>query len=340
MPLNFASVSSSDCCLFLFPPLPCLALAPSPACVPAPGAGLDRVPLAEVNGAERAVSPEGAWQRGAGPVALYELPPQDPGSQHICQAWILFLSYFPCSLLACGACRLPGGSACAAARLRRLNWLLARQMGPDLGRSKPLCRSPSPVAGQPVGPGSSALVLPPSPSPRRTGKCVVRCKCSRIRAAGAKGSLHLLGADGVVNPHCCLPPRLPSPAPLCLPGEARRVPVQAEAGSHVSGWRLAFLLELFKTSKRLPFEGCCHLPRVSGARGCPGGAIRGSPGRADGCWKQLGQGRDLYSKTWEREGEGDPKHPAAVSNMTVPGRGPEEAPGRLLGAANLNSSLE
>jgi len=68
LPLNFASVSSSDCCFFL--PPPCLALAPCPACVSVPGLGLDGVPLAAGASAGSAAGSEAAgqsWQRGTAP---------------------------------------------------------------------------------------------------------------------------------------------------------------------------------------------------------------------------------------------------------------------------------
>lgn len=56
------------------------------------------------------------------------------------------------------------------------------------------------------------------------------------------------------------------------------------------------------------------LPLPSGVRseGLRGGSCRGLPWKspwllADGFWKQLGQGRDLCSKTWEKEGKGNLK---------------------------------
>lgn len=85
-------------------------------------------------------------------------------------------------------------------------------------------------------------------------------------------------------------------------------------GSDVSVLRLAALLELFKTSICLLRGGWQLLPPPSGvgSEGLHGRSRWGLPWKspwllADRFWKQLGQGREVCGKTWEREGKGDPK---------------------------------
>lgn len=235
--------------------------------------------------------PDRSGSEGLPPWLRYKLPPQNPDSQDICQAFFLLLFSVLFAGVWCvqaawrlGVCRSTAGGSTGRCPS---GW------GQSRGKAKPFADTPCPPAWQRDGwwaPAALPWCCLPSPSPQRTGRCVMRCKQSHVRAAGAKALLRLPGAGGVFNPH---PPWLPTLAPLCGQRTARRVPVQAEeTESDVSGSRLPTLLELFKTSEHLHREGCVAAAATS--RGCQELGCRGLgglPWKEEICAAKPGKGR-------------------------------------------------